>query len=147
MKTETETLLDRLLQEDLFVVWEHAKTGKLADLDTLDQQMAGIMLEHKEIYFEAFENPREESLEECSAENGIDPYMHVIIHLVIENQLKDNDPPGINDLFEEMKGRNYEEREIKEMFAAVFEGELHKLNGRNKQFDRDFYLKTLKAIK
>ena len=66
---------------------------------------------------------------------------------VIENQLEDNDPEGIVDIFEDLKQKGHTDLEIKEMFSAVFEGELYKLNKRNKQFNRDFYLKALKAIK
>ncbi len=66
---------------------------------------------------------------------------------VIDNQLSDNDPEGIVDLFENLKKKGYTDIEVKEMFAAVFEGELYKIDGRKKQFDRDFYLETLKAIK
>ncbi len=67
---------------------------------------------------------------------------------VIENQLEDNDPEGIIDVFKDLKKKGHTELQIKEMFSAVFEGEIYKLNnGRNKEFDREFYLKALKAIK
>jgi hypothetical protein len=67
---------------------------------------------------------------------------------IIDNQLKDNDPEGIIEVFEELKSRGYSESQVKEMFSAVFEGEIYKLNsGRNKEFDREFYLNALKGIK
>ncbi|MBB6480609.1 hypothetical protein [Spirochaeta isovalerica] len=66
----------------------------------------------------------------------------------IDNQLSDNDPDGIAAVFEEMKDRGYSSLEVKEMFAAVFEGELHRLNNAKvKEFDRDRYLQALKALK
>ena len=66
----------------------------------------------------------------------------------IENQLLDNDPEGIVDVFKELTAKGYSDGEVKEMFSAVFEGEIYKLNnGRNKEFDREFYLNSLKAIK
>ncbi len=67
---------------------------------------------------------------------------------IIDNQLKDNDPEGITRVFEDLINRGYDETVVKEMFSAVFEGEIYKLNnGRNKEFDREFYLNALKAIK
>lgn len=67
---------------------------------------------------------------------------------IIDNQLQDNDPEGIVEVFEEIKSRGYSDLEVKEMFSAVFEGEIHKLNsGRIKEFDRQYYLEALKAIK
>lgn len=72
---------------------------------------------------------------------------HTMIE-IIDNQLSDNDPEGIIDIFEELKTGGYDDLQIKEMFSAVFEGEIYKLNnGRNKEFDREFYLNALKAIK
>lgn len=67
---------------------------------------------------------------------------------IIDHQLEDNDPEGIKRVFEDLKNRGYDEVQIKEMFSAVFEGEIYKLNnGRNKEFDRKFYLNALKAIR
>ena len=99
MKTETDKILDQLLEKDLYIVWEQVKSGELDHLDGLDRQLADIMAEHKDTYFEGFENTREESLEECSAEDGIDPYMHVIIHTVIEFQLKSGDISQIDQFY------------------------------------------------
>ncbi|MBN2655845.1 MAG: hypothetical protein JXR86_02190 [Spirochaetales bacterium] len=66
----------------------------------------------------------------------------------VDNQLQDNDPAGITDVFEKMESRGYTAAEIKELFAAVFEGELHRLNNAKvKEFDRHHYLEALKAIK
>lgn len=66
---------------------------------------------------------------------------------VIDNQLEDDDPPGIVAAFERLKSEGHEADEVKKMFAAVFEGELYKLNGPNDGFNREFYLKTLEALK
>lgn len=66
---------------------------------------------------------------------------------IIDNQLKDNDPEGITRVFKDLLNQGYDEVVVKEMFSAVFEGEIYKLNnGRNKEFDRDFYLNALKAL-
>lgn len=67
---------------------------------------------------------------------------------IIDNQLSDDDPPGIGEVYRDFINRGYSDSEVRQMFAAVFEGEIHKLNnGRNRIFDRDFYLESLKAIK
>ncbi len=66
---------------------------------------------------------------------------------VIDNQLIDNDPVGIVDVFHDLVKKGYTDIQVKEMFSAVFEGELYKLNKKNIQFDREFYLESLKAIK
>ena len=67
---------------------------------------------------------------------------------VIDNQHADNDPERIVQVFEALKAKGYRDQEVKEMFAAVFEGEIYKLNNhRNKEFDREFYISSLKAIK
>ncbi|MCP4164198.1 MAG: hypothetical protein GY760_29415 [Deltaproteobacteria bacterium] len=66
---------------------------------------------------------------------------------VIDNQFIDNDPVGIIDVFHDLVKKGYTDIQVKEMFSAVFEGELYKLNKKNIQFDREFYLESLKAIK
>ena len=66
----------------------------------------------------------------------------------IDNQLEDDDPAGISEVYGQMIEKGYSSREVKEIFAAVFEGELHRLNNSKvREFDREAYLESLKAIK
>ncbi len=139
MKTETDKILDQLLEKDLYVVWEQVKSGELDHLDGLDRQLADIMLEHKDIYYEHFENPREESLEECSAEDGIDPYMHVIIHTVIEFQLKSGDIAQIDQFYESMRQQKILRHEVIHLIGCFLSDLLYEVIVEDQPFDQQRY--------
>jgi len=139
MKTKTDKLLDRLLEKDLYIVWEQVKSGEVDDLDGLDRQLADIILEHKDLYFEGFENPRAESLEECSAENGIDPYMHVIIHTVIEQQLKSGEFSQINQFYESLLQQAVPRDEIMHLIGCFLSDLLYEVIVEDQPFDQQRY--------
>jgi len=139
MKTETEKILDQLLLKDLFVVWEHAKTGELNDLNELDRQLAGIMLEHKEIYYAGFENPREESIDECAPGNDIDPYIHVIFHTVIEHQLKTGDPPQVKQFSDSMLQQGVARHEVMHLIGCFLSELLYGVIVEDQVFDQQRY--------
>ena len=139
MKTETDKLLDRLLEKDLYIVWEQVKSGELDHLAGLDRQLAGIMSEHKDLYFEGFENPREESLEECSAENGIDPYMHVIIHTVIEHQLKTGESSKVDLFYQSMLQQEIPRHEVLHLIGCFLSDLLYEVIVEDQPFDQQRY--------
>ena len=139
IKTETEKLLDRLLAKDLYIIWEHARTGELNDLDLLDQQVASIMLEHKDDYFSGFENPSERSLEECGPDNDIDPYMHFIFHMVIEQQLKTGDPAQVEKFFNSMLQQKVPRHEVIHLIGALLSELLYQVIIEDQEFDQQRY--------
>ncbi len=139
MKTETDKILDQLLEKDLYIVWEQVKSGELDHLDGLDRQLADIMAEHKDTYFEGFENPREESLEECSAENGIDPYMHVIIHTTIEHQLKSGDISQIDQFYHSMLQKEIPRHEVIHLIGCFLSDLLYEVIVEDQPFDQQRY--------
>lgn len=139
MKTETEKILDRLLLKDLYLVWEHVRSGELKGLDELDQQLAGIMLEHKDAYFEGFENPSAQTLEECGPENDTDPYMHVIFHTVIEHQLQTGDVSQIEPFYESMRQLEIPRHDIMHLIGCFLSELLYEVIVEDQPFDQQRY--------
>jgi hypothetical protein len=69
-------------------LWELAKAGELDDLTDEERLTAQIMLEHEDEYFADFEMADVLDEYEYSPENDVNPFMHVTIHVIVENQLR-----------------------------------------------------------
>ena len=136
MSTITEKILDQLLDKDLYIIWEQVKEGDLKNLNELDQQLAGIMLDHKDEYYEGFENPDAQTLEECGPENDTDPYMHVIFHTVIEQQLKAGDIVQIEQFYHSMLEQKVPRHDIIHLIGCFLSELLYEVIVEDQPFDQ-----------
>ena len=82
----------------LFDLWEKQRAG--AVLTPLESMALSILLDHPE-YHHVLEN-RERYLErEWKPEGGeTNPFLHIAMHLAVEEQLSIDQPPGIRAAFE-----------------------------------------------
>ncbi|MCM1023974.1 MAG: DUF1841 family protein, partial [Prevotella sp.] len=78
---------------------------------------------------------------------GYNPYLKQTLLEVVENQLRDNDPPMTRITFERLKNAGYTEQQAKEKIAAVVVGNLYDTLKYQKPFDGEQYCKELSEIK
>lgn len=65
---------------------------------------------------------------------------------VVENQLRDNDPPCTRETLERLKEKGYTQTEAKEMIASVVISDLYYIMKENKNFDEQKYAKELRKL-
>jgi len=93
MQDELKNTLQAINRKNLAAIWEKAKTGDLEDLNGEEKQIAEIMLEHAEEYREELEAAWEDEDYEFDPESDeVNPFLHIAVHAIIENQLANKDP-------------------------------------------------------
>ncbi|MCL2875333.1 MAG: DUF1841 family protein [Betaproteobacteria bacterium] len=112
------------VREFFIDVWRKYQSQEvLAALETI---AAGIALEHPE--YHALLSAPDAMTRQFSPENGqANPFLHLSLHLAIEEQLSINQPPGIQAAFETLRklhGRHGAMHEVleclgEEMFKAL----------------------------
>jgi hypothetical protein len=129
-------------REFLFDVWERHKAG--AALTSLESMALAIMLEHPE--YHAYLGDRERYLDrDWRPEGGeTNPFLHLQMHLAIEEQLSIDQPPGIRaavDALARKRGSMHEARhEVMDCLAeAIWNAQRH-----GAAFDNESYLDCLK---
>ena len=81
------------VREFFFGVWEKSQAGQA--LTPLESMALAIMLEHPE-YHEVLGNRERYANKEWTPEQGeSNPFLHLSMHLAIEEQLSIDHPPGI----------------------------------------------------
>lgn len=78
---------------------------------------------------------------------GYNPHLKQILLEIVENQLRDNDPPMTGITLERLKKAGYTEQQAKEKIAAVVVGNLYDTLKAQKPFDVELYCKELSEIK
>jgi hypothetical protein len=82
----------QLNRENLHRIWRCARDEALEDLTEEEQQLGQIMLQHSDEYFNQFEFADVVADREFDPESDVNPFLHITLHAVIENQVKNRDP-------------------------------------------------------
>jgi hypothetical protein len=85
----------------LFESWRKRRAGEL--LTPLEDLTAQLIAKHPE-YHNAFENPIQYQEKDFLPEQGTtNPFLHLMMHLTIEEQISIDQPPGIRVHFERLR--------------------------------------------
>lgn len=82
------------LREQILTAWARAQQGKL--LTSLESQIVDVIELHPE-YHRLFDNPTLAREKNFSTEDN--PFLHVSLHISLNEQLRCNRPKGIGELF------------------------------------------------
>lgn len=82
------------LREQILTAWANAQTGKT--LTSLEQQIVDVIAIHPE-YHRLLENPA--AIREANFSTEDNPFLHISLHISLNEQLRCDRPPGIRQLF------------------------------------------------
>ena len=80
---------------------------------------------------------------EKSASN---PHLQAAIMKVVENQLRNNDPPQTNQTFKHLIEAGHSEKETKRLIACVVSAEIFDVLKKNEPFNLDRFVKALNNL-
>jgi hypothetical protein len=125
----------------LFVTWRKRREGVL--LTPLEDLTAQILEKHPE-YHVMLGNPESHQDKDYSAEQGAgNPFLHLMMHLTIEEQLSINQPLGIRAHFERLALKYQSEHQAQHAMMECL-GEMIRQAQRNKSApDAAIYLTCL----
>lgn len=74
------------------------------------------------------------------------PYLRAAIMKVVENQLRNNDPPQTRQTFRRLVEAGYPEEEAKRLIACVVSAEIFDILKKNEPFNLDRFAKALNKL-
>lgn len=131
------------IREIYFSCWANRDTPE--KLEPVQKQILAIMIEHPE-YHAMFNAPEQYTDADYTPENGqTNPFLHLGLHLAIRDQVKLNNPKGIEELYNayvKKCGGNHldAEHQIIESFASI----LWESMRYQREFDNEKYLEALR---
>jgi hypothetical protein len=118
---------------------------ELSELDPDDPDHRTILIEadHPEL-----RDALEDDADEIIGPNGepMNPRLHIAMHEIVANQLRDGDPPEVWETAQRLSGRGYDRHEVLHMLAGVAGTNLWEMLTEKRVYDRDRYLAALAAL-
>jgi hypothetical protein len=142
MSTDLYARMRALSHAHFKTLWEVVKAG--AELEKDDQTVGAAMKEHTE-YHHVWERADQYGEREVLVK-GANPFMHVIFHAIIENQIRDNDPPEVAETLMKLQKKGVSRHEaIHRLGGALAEETWHMLKSQ-KPYDAARYVKKIKRL-
>ncbi len=147
MDDETRNELRGLNRKHMHELWEKAKNGDLSGLGDEEKQLARIMLDHKDEFFNEFEFSDVLSDREFDPETESNPFLHVSIHSAVENQLEHKEPIEAYQFYLSQVKNKVSRHDTIHLIGSIFAPiSLYSLS-KEKNFPLDLYKSLLKKYK
>lgn len=128
-------------------LWVKAKAGDYKDVSDEEIKIMKIMLEHEDEYSEIFENAHLLSDDEFGPDSEGNPFMHITIHSIIENQLELRDPIEVYQFYLAMLKKKSPRHEVIHLLGAIFIRFLFPVLKYKEPFDNEQYKFLLRKYK
>jgi hypothetical protein len=106
-------------QEHLHTLWRKAQTGDMRGLSEEEQQLANIMLDHSDEYFNQFEFADVLADREFDPESEVNPFLHVTLHAITEKQVQDREPIEAFQFYNAMLKNKCTRHEAMHLLGAI----------------------------
>jgi len=120
--------------------WQKHNNGQI--LEPLELQLALIVQKHSE--YHALIN--DINLEYFPEQGKTNPFLHINLHLALQDQLALNQPIGINDIYKELILINSDIHKVEHMMMECIAEMIFNSQKNNTTLDQDNYLVNLKNL-
>ncbi|MBN1515374.1 DUF1841 family protein [Candidatus Sumerlaeota bacterium] len=122
-------------------VWDIAQRD-IHSLDEEERLLAFIMRDHEE-FREVWENMDQHLEKEFQPGVDVDPFLHVTLHHILENQIRSQDPPEVERVFQALKDKGLERPKALHMMGVVLLEHMLQAMEHDDMFDMQTYLRDL----
>ena len=139
--------LRALNREYIHKIWQVAKSGDLDVLDGEGRRLAEVLLEHQDEYFNQFEIADVLGDHQFDPESESDPFLHILFHAIVENQLETKDPVEAYQFYNAMKKIKVSHHDTIHLIGAILAPLLFNTMQQRRAFDLEKYKSLLKKLK
>lgn len=140
---DKHTKLRYLTRARVGLIWEMAKIG--AELEGEEALTAEILEQHPE-YFDIWEQADTLPPDEEVLHDGANPFVHVAIHQIVENQVADRTPPQTAETLEALVQAGYTRHEAIHAIGTLIAKEMFEIMQDNRPFDEAGYTEALREL-
>ena len=147
MKDQAYKLFRSANREHLHFLWEKAKNNEQDGLDDEDRRLAEAMLLHEDEFFNEFEFADVLHDRKFDPDTGVNPFLHITIHTVVENQLAARAPIEVYQFYNAMRKKKCSHHDTIHLIGAILMPLMFDTMKHQKPFDNDRYVSMLKKYK
>jgi hypothetical protein len=131
-------------QQKFFEIWQ--KASEEEKLEGEEASIAAAMLEHGE-YYDTWEKADTLANYEYDPETDVNPFLHVTIHSIVENQIAMNTPREVRTTLEKLEAKGESHHEAVHKIGTALIEEIFRTMKHNKPFDQKRYIQNLKRLR
>lgn len=135
--------LRQLTRTHTGLIWKIFRAG--GRLDDEDALTARILEQHPE-YYDVWERADGIPPDEEVLRDGANPFVHVTIHQVIENQIANHDPAQTGETLEALMRAGYTRHEAIHAIGRVLTQELFEVMRDQRPFNKPRYVEALRDL-
>jgi hypothetical protein len=139
--------LKKTSRENMHAIWEAARNNRMDDLSDEDKLLARIMLEHEDEFFNNFEFADIQSERVFDPESEVNPFLHITVHAVIEDQLTEKEPVEVYQFYNSMRNKKVSHHDAVHLISAMLTPLMFSIFKEKQEFDLDLYKSLLKRCK
>ena len=143
---ESEKLQRMLFRQNVHRVWNIVKSGRRDDLSEKDNNLAEILMEHEE-YSDHYENTDILDGREYEAGAKFNPFLHVSMHRMVEDQLSANSPMETTLFCERLEDRGLSRHEVIHFIIMILLHVMYASASVKRPFDAARYKRLLTKCK
>ncbi len=147
MNQSFEDFNKKASREYLHKIWQAAKKGELDTLDEEKKLLAEIMLEHEDEYFNDFEFADLAHERDYDPDSEVNPFLHIIFHSIVENQLKERDPIEVYQFYNAMLRKKMPRHDIIHLVGRLLANFIFRMMHHKIEMDLKAYKLILKRCK
>jgi hypothetical protein len=132
----------QLFRQNVHVIWQMIKTGRVDELSAGEQKLAEIIMHHEE-YADHFENTEILDGSEYEAGAEFNPFFHISIHQMVEDQLSLNTPIETTKYCEAMESKGISRHDAIHNIMVILVHVLYDSASTGKPFDSIRYRQLL----
>lgn len=123
-------------------IWDMIKEGNIDDLTQEELKLAGIIMAHQE-YQDCYENEDILDGSEFDIGGGFNPFLHISLHQMAEDQLASETPVEASLLCEYIEKMGYTRHEAIHVIIMILIHMIYDAYKNEKAFDRERYKRIL----
>jgi hypothetical protein len=132
-------------REVFFRAWRNHLDGK--PLEGIERLLVQVALKHPE-YHAYLGDPASHRERDFTGHSGeANPFLHMGLHVAIEEQLTLDEPRGIRDIYQALLARNPDEHVVQHHIMECLGQWIYQAQRRNTGLDPSGYLECLKRLK
>jgi len=128
-------------------IWERAKNDDFEGLKDEEKQLAKIMLQHEDEYFNQFEFSDVTNDHEYDPDTEENPFLHIYIHSIVENQLREKEPIEVFQFYNAMRNKKCSHHDTLHLIGAILLPLIFDVLKQQSAFDVESYRSLLKKYK
>jgi hypothetical protein len=135
--------LRHLTRARVGLIWEMVMAR--AEMEEDEAVVAEILKQHPK-YFDIWEQAGNLAPEEETLRDGANPFAHVAIHQIVENQIADRTPPQTVETLEALMQAGYTRHEAIHAIGRIVSDEIFEIMRDNRPFDEAGYIEALRDL-